>query len=594
MRRRWILRIVTLLVSAVAVHGDEHTNKYQDGEQVVVWVNGIGPYANRQETYDYFMLPYCRGIAEVAHRHESLGEALLGVNMENTGIDIRFKVPVQNKIICSKKLDSESVNDFTYAIDRNYWHKLVIDELPVYGYIGEFSVETASRFLYTHKTFKFLYNGDRIIDVEIEAEKTAMVDSRSANDLNGTPGLIQKLDFTYTVEWVETDSKFEFRYKNHISFFENKIHWFSIMNSSMIVLFTMGLVVVILMRTLKKDMIRYEGLAGEDGMVEFDKDLSDDYGWKQVHGDVFRPPRHLTALSGFLGSGLQLGILAFVIILYAVCADMEMQNGHTISVALFFYALSSVISAFYAGSYYTQNGGKNWVRLVFVSSGLWPGTVALAVLVINFVSIYQKTSRAIPFTTMMAVVSIWSLCVLPLSLLGVILGRNYAGLPDSVCRINPIPRPIPECEWYAEPASIVALSGILPFGAIFIEMYYIFTSFWAYRSYYVFGFMMLVFVILVVVTSCVSVVSTYFLLNSENHRWNWTIFFAGGSTSAYIFMYAIYYFVVRTRMHGLFQTTWYFGYTFLMCFGVFLILGFVSHYSARRFIRVIYKNIKLD
>ncbi|ORY51578.1 putative endosomal membrane protein EMP70 [Rhizoclosmatium globosum] len=584
-----------LLLAASVVRADEHSHRYQDKEQVVPWVNGIGPYANRQETYDYFQLPFCKGDAVVGHRHESLGEALLGVNMEFTGIEIDFKVPVKNKVLCVGELTKDGILDFTYAIDRHYWYKMIIDDLPVYGYIGEFDTSTKpiTRFLYTHKTFKFKYNKNQIIDVEVESEKVPLLDETEVPRNSQKDDIVQRIEFSYSVEWTETDELFANRFKNHITFFENKIHWFSIMNSSMIVIFTMGLVVVILMRTLKKDMIRYEGMIGEDGFLDAD-DVSDEYGWKQIHGDVFRPPIHLTALSGLLGSGLQLGILAFIVILYAVCADVETENGHTISVALFFYAISSILSAFYAGSYYTRNGGKNWARLVFVSSGLWPGTVALMVLAINFVSIYQNSSRAIPFTSMITVVVIWALIVLPLSFLGVVLGKNWYGVNDAVCRINPIPRQIPDCEWYADPVFVVAASGILPFGAIFIEMYYIFTSFWAYRSYYVFGFMMLVFLILVLVTSCVSVVATYFLLNAENHRWNWVMFFSGGSTAFYIFLYSIYYFMARTRMHGLFQTTWYFGYTLLMCFGIFLILGFVGHYSAKKFIRTIYKNIKLD
>ena len=60
---------------------------------------------------------------------------------------------------------------------------------------------------------------------------------------------------------------------------------------------------------------------------------------------------------------------------------------------------------------------------------------------------------------------------------------------------------------------------ILPFGSIFIEMYFIFTSFWAYKIYYVYGFMLLVFVILTIVTVCVTIVCTYFLLNAEDYRY---------------------------------------------------------------------------
>ena len=49
--------------------------------------------------------------------------------------------------------------------------------------------------------------------------------------------------------------------------------------------------------------------------------------------------------------------------------------------------------------------------------------------------------------------------------------------------------------------------------------YFIFTSFWQYKIYYVFGFMLLVYVIMMVVTVCVTIVCTYFLLNSEDYRW---------------------------------------------------------------------------
>ena len=90
-----------------------------------------------------------------------------------------------------------------------------------------------------------------------------------------------------------------------------------------------------------------------------------------------------------------------------------------------------------------------------------------------------------------------------------------------------------------EPWVIVALGGVLPFGSIFIEMYFIFTSFWAYKIYYVYGFMLLgshlpllplpvllsfhqnlfsVFLILLTVTVCVTIVCTYFLLNAEDYR----------------------------------------------------------------------------
>ena len=41
----------------------------------------------------------------------------------------------------------------------------------------------------------------------------------------------------------------------------------------------------------------------------------------------------------------------------------------------------------------------------------------------------------------------------------------------------------------------------------------------------------------------------------------WVAFLASGSTAGYVFLYSIYYFLCKTKMSGLLQTSFYFGYT---------------------------------
>ena len=66
--------------------------QYEDGEEVVLWMNTVGPYHNRQETYTYFSLPFCKGTKkDISHYHETLGEAIQGVELDFSGIDISFK-----------------------------------------------------------------------------------------------------------------------------------------------------------------------------------------------------------------------------------------------------------------------------------------------------------------------------------------------------------------------------------------------------------------------------------------------------------------------------------------------------------------------
>ena len=55
-------------------------------------MNTVGPYHNRQETYEYYSLPFCKGHKKtISHYHETLGEALQGVELEFSGLDVKFK-----------------------------------------------------------------------------------------------------------------------------------------------------------------------------------------------------------------------------------------------------------------------------------------------------------------------------------------------------------------------------------------------------------------------------------------------------------------------------------------------------------------------
>lgn len=66
--------------------------QYADHEEVVLWMNTVGPYDNRQETYAYFSLPFCQGTKQnINHYHETMSEALQGVELEFSGYAIDFK-----------------------------------------------------------------------------------------------------------------------------------------------------------------------------------------------------------------------------------------------------------------------------------------------------------------------------------------------------------------------------------------------------------------------------------------------------------------------------------------------------------------------
>ncbi|KAL7049187.1 hypothetical protein ACKWTF_003625 [Chironomus riparius] len=106
--------------------------------------------------------------------------------------------------------------------------------------------------------------------------------------------------------------------------------------------------------------------------------------------------------------------------------------------------------------------------------------------------------------------------------------------------------------------------------------------------------MLLVFLILIIVTVCVTIVCTYFLLNAEDYRWQWTAFLSGASTSIYVYIYAFYYFFFKTKMYGLFQTVFYFGYMAMFSGALGMICGTVGYIGTTYFVRKIYSNVKID
>jgi transmembrane 9 superfamily protein 3 len=358
------------------------------------------------------------------------------------------------------------------------------------------------------------------------------------------------------------------------------------------VIFLTGLVSMILMRTLRKDYARYS--RDDDDPEDDSRDVGDESGWKQVHGDVFRPPPQLIIFSALIGTGHQLIVLVFFVVFFSFVGSLYADRGTTVTAFILCYAFTSFIAGFGGGGFYARNEGKNWIKCMLLTACLFPGTCFGIAFFLNFIAIAYGSLAAIPFGTMVAVLSLWALISVPLTMFGTVVGRNWNGTSDNPCRISPVPRHIPEKKWFLHPLVNITLGGILPFGSIFIEMYFMFTAFWHYKYYYVYGFMLLVYIILIIVSVCVTIVSTYFLLNSEDYRWQWVSFLSSGSTAAYVFLYSVYYFFVKTKMSGFFQTCFYFGYTAMFCIGLGILCGALGYIGTSVFVKRIYQNVKID
>ncbi|XP_010553598.1 PREDICTED: transmembrane 9 superfamily member 1 [Tarenaya hassleriana] len=575
---------VFLLLAPVLASESDH--KYQKDEKVTLWVNKVGPYNNPQETYNYYSLPFCRSSGNDVHKWGGLGEVLGGNELIDSEIDIKFLKNVDRNVICHLELNEANVKQFKDAIENSYWFEFFMDDLPLWGFVGELhpdkSSDSGKHVLYTHKNIVVKYNKEQIIHVNLTQDNPRPLEAG------------RKLDLTYSVKWVPTNVTFARRFDVYLDypFFEHQIHWFSIFNSFMMVIFLTGLVSMILMRTLRNDYAKYA--REDDDLESLERDVSEESGWKLVHGDVFRPPCSMTLLSAVVGTGAQLALLVLLVILLAIVGTLYVGRGAIVTTFIVCYALTSFVSGYVSGGMYSRNGGKHWIKCMILAASLFPFMCFGIGFVLNTIAIFYGSLAAIPFGTMVVVFVIWGFISFPLALLGTVVGRNWSGAPNNPCRVKTIPRPIPEKKWYLTPSVVSLMGGLLPFGSIFIEMYFVFTSFWNYKVYYVYGFMLLVFLILVIVTVCVTIVGTYFLLNAENYHWQWTSFFSAASTAVYVYLYSIYYYYVKTKMSGFFQTSFYFGYTLMFCLGLGILCGAVGYLGSNMFVRRIYRNIKCD
>lgn len=53
-----------------------------------------------------------------------------------------------------------------------------------------------------------------------------------------------------------------------------------------------------------------------------ERDLGDEYGWKQVHGDVFRPASHSMLFSALVGAGYQVTVVVLSVIIFAILGEL--------------------------------------------------------------------------------------------------------------------------------------------------------------------------------------------------------------------------------------------------------------------------------
>ena len=115
-----------------------------------------------------------------------------------------------------------------------------------------------------------------------------------------------------------------------------------------------------------------------------------------------------------------------------------------------------------------------------------------------------------------------------------------------------------------------------------------------HQTYYIFGILFLVYVILVLTCAEITIVLCYFQLCGEDYRWWWRSFFTSGSSALYVFLYSAFYFATKLDITRTVPTIMYFCYMGLLSLGFLMITGTVGFVSCLGFVRAIYGSVKID
>ncbi|CAD5227934.1 unnamed protein product [Bursaphelenchus okinawaensis] len=593
--------------------------------------------------YEYHSFDFCVG-SEDESPVENLGQVLFGERIRPSPYKIGFKESQQCTRLCEKSYDTANAADqdkiklLFRGMKLNYQHHWIIDNMPVtFCFINQQNMNVCTTgfpmgcyvtadgkpkdacvldtryrqadgyYLFNHVDIKVEYRdmsgdpnfldekiGGRIIRIKVQPRSIKHDDPEKLDcSLSAPPQAISandknfKVQYTYSIVWEKTDVKWSSRWDYILdSMPHTNIQWFSIMNSVVIVLFLSGMVGMILLRTLHRDIARYNQLDSEE-------DAQEEFGWKLVHGDVFRSPKHPLLLSVFVGAGSQLLLCSSITLIFACLGFLSPANrGSLMTFALVFYVLFGIVSGYVSARLYKMMDGINWKTNIVLTSTLIPGIMFGVLFVTNSMLWAKGSSAAVPFGTLVALLALWLFVSVPLSFIGSFFGFKAEKITAPV-RTNQIPRQVPHQTMYTRPLPGMLMGGILPFGCIFIQLFFILNSIWAHQVFYMFGFLSLVFLILIVTCSEATILLAYFHLCAEDYHWWWRSFFTSGFTAVYLFAYCVHY-LSKLSIQGTISTILYFSYTGIFVFLFFLMTGAIGFFATLLFIHKIYASVKVD
>ena len=499
-------------------------HNFADGDTVDLKVNKLSS-VHTQLPYDYYSLNYCKPPEGVTSYSENLGEFLSGDRIENSPYKIYMNREVFCKVLCAVTLNKKETDKFAHAIKSVYHNNWIIDNLPAASiidsdeeimtqYVGfpvGYQGPKSTNYIYNHVNIILLTHEDidpeynRIVGFYVEPMSIKHTSKDSCDNMNKHleysaikehQSLRTQILFSYGVEWRKSDVQWASRWDVYLSMnkaVSDKVHWFAIVNSLLIVLFLSFVVGVILYKTVQNDVMSYNRVKTSEEKAE----EREESGWKLVHADVFRPPAEYPMLyAACMGTGVQINVCIVLFICCAAIGFLSPANRGSILIGMLcFFVLSSFLAGFVSARLFKSFNGVGWQRCTMLTALGYSGLCFTIFFVLDVIIWGYGSTGAIPLLSMFTLLLLWFLISVPLVFFGAYKGYQQDAIEYPVVTSN-IPRQIPPQPWFLHPVMTAMLGGVLPFGACFVELFFIMSSVWMDQYYYVFGFLLVVVIIL--------------------------------------------------------------------------------------------------
>ena len=160
------------------------------------------------------------------------------------------------------------------------------------------------------------------------------------------------------------------------------------------------------------------------------------------------------------------------------------NRGGLLTTLLMLFVFMGSFAGYCSARVYKLFGGKEWKKNTVMTAMFYPGVMGVIFLSINSFVAYYGSSAAAPVTTLLALMLLWFGISTPLVFVGSYFGFKKETITVPV-RTNQIARHIPDQVWYTHPGFSIALGGILPFGAVCIELFFIMSAMWLHQVLYI-------------------------------------------------------------------------------------------------------------